>query len=65
MDRAVGSYVNSEGLSSPAAVAAKLDLYGKNVVRIPTPKMADLLKQQLMSPLAMFQVSKRLCVELL
>jgi len=55
VDRAVGSYVNSEGLSSPAAVAAKLDLYGKNVVRIPTPKMADLLKQQLMSPLAMFQ----------
>jgi cation-transporting ATPase 13A1 len=55
VDRPVGAYVNSTGLS-PAQVTAKLEQYGRNEIRIPTPKILDLLKQQLLSPLAIFQV---------
>lgn len=47
--------MNAKGLT-PSQVTSKLEQYGRNEIRIPTPKMMDLLKQQLMSPLAIFQV---------
>lgn len=55
VDRPVGHYVNTPGLG-PAQVASRLEMYGRNVLRIPTPQLLDLLKQQMVSPLAIFQV---------
>jgi hypothetical protein len=35
---------------------AKLEMFGKNEMRIPPPRFLDLFKSQLLAPIAIFQV---------
>lgn len=51
----VTSYLNSTGLD-PADVAALRDRYGANQISLPPPRFITLLFEQMLSPLAVFQV---------
>jgi len=55
IDYPVDYYAKSQGLSSED-VQQRIDLYGKNIVRVPTPKIFQLIKEQLLSPIVIFQV---------
>ena len=71
VDRPVCEYVDARGLGFAAArnaaddgsgrgpeadVAAKREQYGPNTLAIATPKFLDLYVEQLLSPIAMFQI---------
>ncbi|CAH0521052.1 unnamed protein product [Peronospora belbahrii] len=49
-------YLDSRGLSSEREIEAQLGLYGKNEFSIPQPNFVDMFKQQLLEPLAVFQI---------
>ena len=51
----LGKYASSRGLSVAAATVAER-LYGKNEFAIPLPSFRDLYVEQLMSPIAVFQI---------
>lgn len=54
VDRPVGEYLSSSGLDS-SSIAPLTEQFGKNSLSIRQPNFIDLYKQQLVSPLAMFQ----------
>eukprot|EP00928_Gymnodinium_smaydae_P020651 TRINITY_DN17989_c0_g1_i1.p1 TRINITY_DN17989_c0_g1~~TRINITY_DN17989_c0_g1_i1.p1 ORF type:complete len:1587 (+),score=333.95 TRINITY_DN17989_c0_g1_i1:53-4813(+) len=54
IDLPLAEYHSSGGLSEKD-VEAGCELFGKNTLTVPTPKFLDLYKQQLMSPLVVFQ----------
>uniref|UniRef100_A0AAV1TWU3 P-type ATPase A domain-containing protein n=1 Tax=Peronospora matthiolae TaxID=2874970 RepID=A0AAV1TWU3_9STRA len=49
-------YLDSRGLNSDRDAELQLDLYGKNEFSIPQPNFVDMFKQQLIEPLAVFQI---------
>ena len=49
-------YGASLGLPNAAAVRAREERYGANILSAPTPRFVDLYIEQLLSPLAIFQV---------
>lgn len=51
----VQKYVSAKGLNDKR-VEFFTERYGRNDMKIPTPKIVDLFKQQLMKPLAIFQI---------
>eukprot|EP00616_Rhizochromulina_sp_CCMP1243_P017602 CAMPEP_0119000990 /NCGR_PEP_ID=MMETSP1173-20130426/64353_1 /TAXON_ID=1034831 /ORGANISM="Rhizochromulina marina cf, Strain CCMP1243" /LENGTH=1550 /DNA_ID=CAMNT_0006952493 /DNA_START=19 /DNA_END=4671 /DNA_ORIENTATION=+ len=51
----VRTYAFARGLGE-VQVQHRQEQYGRNVLRIPTPKVTELLKQQLLSPIAIFQI---------
>jgi cation-transporting ATPase 13A1 len=54
VDLPLATYHQSKGLTSEEVVAAT-ERFGENTLTVPTPKFLDLYKQQLVSPLVVFQ----------
>eukprot|EP00039_Didymoeca_costata_P012204 m.175013 g.175013 ORF g.175013 m.175013 type:complete len:1509 (+) comp15415_c0_seq4:169-4695(+) len=54
IDRSLDMYRNSEGIQESELGQAR-DQYGKNTLTLPKPNFLTLYKEQLLSPLAMFQ----------
>ena len=52
----VNDYVTSRGLADDDAVKAREDQFGVNMLSVPTPRFIDMYIEQLLSPLAMFQI---------
>jgi manganese-transporting P-type ATPase len=53
---AINQYLNATGLKSEAEVQSMLEKFGKNHLAVPIPSFLDLLAQQMVSPLTMFQI---------
>lgn len=53
----VPHYLAASGLRSEADVQAATERFGKNILAVHIPSFLELLKNQLLSPLSMFQVS--------
>ena len=49
-------YVGSSGLADDASIRANLVMFGPNMLSVPTPRFVDLYVEQLLSPLAIFQL---------
>jgi cation-transporting ATPase 13A1 len=54
IDHPIGRYVATAGISSPD-LPLRVEQYGKNLLAVAPPNFIALYKQQLLSPLAMFQ----------
>jgi len=54
-DKAVGLYARACGMRKEG-MEAKLEMFGKNEMRIPPPRFLDLFKSQLLAPIAIFQL---------
>ncbi|KAL1529584.1 hypothetical protein AB1Y20_000527 [Prymnesium parvum] len=50
------AYRSSTGLATEAEVKERAEQFGENMLSVPTPRFLDLYIEQLLSPLAMFQI---------
>jgi cation-transporting ATPase 13A1 len=50
------NYLTSKGLKNELEVSRAMETWGNNHLSLPTPSFVELLRQQLLSPLAIFQI---------
>eukprot|EP01052_Picozoa_sp_SAG31_P001199 SAG31_NODE_40_length_31360_cov_6.751575_7_plen_1122_part_00 len=56
VDNPIVEYTRSKGLQNEDEAASRLEHFGKNKLAITTPKFHEILMQQLIAPIAVFQI---------